>query len=369
MLDTPALHVEIDERGLLTSLRAGTEGREAIAPGAAGALLQLHRDAPNAWDSWDIDEFYRHVHRDLVAESAPEVRTEEDGTVRVAVAYRTRPEGAAERPYAAAPSVGAGSRIVLTYSVAPGASELGIDLDVDWRERKKVLKLAFPLDVRAATMSSEIQFGHIDRPIPVNTNEDFGRFETCAHRWVHVGEPDFGIALSNDSSYGHDVRRVLRENGGGTTTVVRSTVLRAAEFPDPKAEEDSYSLRYAIRPDAGIAEAIDMGEALNQAERTVRRSTPLAPVAELAESSARIQTVKAAEDRSGDLVVRLYESEGRRARTALTVPGARRLTVVDLLERPLGEESPLASRAASTEGERMELELNPFEITTVRAAF
>ena len=369
VLDTPALHVEIDERGLLTSLRAGTEGREAIAPGAAGALLQLHRDAPNAWDTWDIDEFYRHVHRDLVAESAPEVRTEEDGTVRVAVAYRTRPEGAAERPYAAAPSVGAGSRIVLTYSVAPGASELGIDLDVDWRERKKVLKLAFPLDVRAATMSSEIQFGHIDRPIPVNTNEDFGRFETCAHRWVHVGEPDFGIALSNDSSYGHDVRRVLRENGGGTTTVVRATVLRAAQFPDPKAEEDSYSLRYAIRPDAGIAEAIDMGEALNQAERTVRRSTPLAPVAELAESSARIQTVKAAEDRSGDLVVRLYESEGRRARTALTVPGARRLTVVDLLERPLGEESPLASRAASTEGERMELELNPFEITTVRAAF
>jgi alpha-mannosidase len=289
--------------------------------------------------------------------------------VRVAVAYRTRPEGAAERPHAAAPSVGAGSRIVLTYSVAPGASALGIDLDVDWHERKKVLKLAFPLDVRAATMSSEIQFGHIDRPIPVNTNEDFGRFETCAHRWVHVGEPDFGIALSNDSSYGHDVRRVLRENGAGTTTVVRATVLRAAEFPDPKAEEDRYSLRYAIRPDAGIADAIDMGEALNQAERTLRRSTPLAPVADLDGSSARIQTVKAAEDRSGDLVVRLYESEGRRARTALTVPGARALTVVDLLERPLDESSPLASRAASTEGERMPLELNPFEITTVRATF
>ncbi|MGO2823962.1 alpha-mannosidase [Brachybacterium alimentarium] len=370
VVETPELHVEIDERGLLTSLRAGRDGREAIAPGAGGALLQLHRDAPNAWDSWDIDEFYRHVHRDLEAESAPEVTTDDDGTVRVAVAYRTRPEGFPERPYAGAPSVGVGSRIVLTYSVAPGATELGIDLDLDWHERKKVLKLAFPLDVRAAVMSSEIQFGHIDRPIPVNTNEDFGRFETCAHRWVRVAEPDFGIALANDSSYGHDVRRVLRgKNGAGTTTVLRATVLRAAEFPDPLAEEGEYTVRYAIRPQAGVADAIDMGEALNQAERTLHRSAPLEPLATLEESSARIQTVKRAEDRSGDLLVRLYESEGRRALTELSVPGARSLTVVDLLERPLDEQSPLADRAAQAQGERIPLRLNPFEITTVRATF
>src|SRR5699024_7375411 len=101
---TAGLHVEIDVPGLLTSLRAGCEGREAIAPGAAGALLQMHRDAPNAWDSWDIDEFYRHVHRDLDAQGAPEVTRDEDGTVRIAVSYRTREEGAAERPHEGMPS-------------------------------------------------------------------------------------------------------------------------------------------------------------------------------------------------------------------------------------------------------------------------
>ena len=367
---TAGLHVEIDDRGLLTSLRAGSEGREAIAPGAAGALLQMHRDAPNAWDSWDIDEFYRHVHRDLDAQGAPEVTRDEDGTVRIAVSYRTREEGAAERPHEGMPSVGTGSRITVTYTVAPGAEALGIDLDVDWHERKKVLKLAFPLDVRAAVMSSEIQFGHIDRPIPVNTNEDFGRFETCAHRWVRVAESDYGIALANDSSYGHDVRRVLREDDGGTTTVVRATVLRAAEFPDPLAEEGQYTLRYAIRPDAGVAEAIDMGEGLNQAARTLERGEELAPLASLAEgSSARIQTLKLAEDRSGDVIVRLYESEGRRAETSLEVPGARSLTVVDLLERPLTEGAPLGHRSASVEGDGLALTLKPFEITTVRATF
>ena len=29
-------------------------------PGGVGNLLELHRDTPNEWDAWDIDEFYRH---------------------------------------------------------------------------------------------------------------------------------------------------------------------------------------------------------------------------------------------------------------------------------------------------------------------
>ncbi|MGP9695064.1 alpha-mannosidase [Brachybacterium sp. AOP25-B2-12] len=368
-IDTEHLHLVIDDQGLLRSLRAGAEGREAIAPGAAGALLQLHRDTPNAWDSWDIDEFYRRTRRDLEAESAPEVTTAEDGTVRVRVAYRTRPAEFDDRPYEAAPSVGAGSRIELTYSVVPGATSLGIDLHLDWHERKKVLKLAFPLDVRAAVMSSEIQFGHIDRPIPVNTLADAGRFETCAHRWVRTAEPDFGVALANDASYGHDVRRVLRADDGGTTTVVRATVIRAAEFPDPAAEEGEYTLRYAIRPDASVDDAIDLGESLHHVERSVRRTEDLAPVAQVTEGRARIQTVKLAEDRSEDLVVRLYEGAGRRDRAVVRVPGARELEVVDLLERPFAEGVPLAHRSAKAAGEELELDLGPFEIATVRARF
>ena len=34
-------------------------GRDAIAPGQFGNLLELHRDTPNEWDAWDIDAFYR----------------------------------------------------------------------------------------------------------------------------------------------------------------------------------------------------------------------------------------------------------------------------------------------------------------------
>ena len=363
----------IDADGHLVSLRAGESGRELIAPGAKGALLQLHRDTPNAWDSWDIDEFYRRVGRDLAAVGPVSVEREGEA-VHVRATYETRTEGVRteERPYPGAPSNGAGSRIVLTYVLSPGVKGLEVVLDVDWHERKKVLKLAFPFDLRAAHMASEIQFGHIERPIPVNTLDDFGRFETCAHRWVRVHEGDragSAVALANDSSYGHDVRRCLRESDGGTTTIVRATVIRAAEFPDPRAEEGQYRMRYSLVPGASIADAIDEGTRLNQAPRDVDQDLVDAALARIEGegTSLRLQTLKLAEDQSGDLIVRLYESEGVRGEGVVVVPGAKEIVAVDLLERELTEESVLHYQAQRADGDGIMIAARPFQIVTLRA--
>ncbi|NIY63735.1 glycosyl hydrolase-related protein [Streptomyces malaysiensis] len=43
-----------------------TARREAIAPGAAGNLLQLHPDDPNLWSAWNIDTYYRDRGGDVV---------------------------------------------------------------------------------------------------------------------------------------------------------------------------------------------------------------------------------------------------------------------------------------------------------------
>ena len=51
------------------------------------------------------------------------------------------------------------------------------------------------------------------RPTPT-PRWDAARFEICAHRWVHVGEPGYGVAVANDSTYGHDVSRATRDDGG-----------------------------------------------------------------------------------------------------------------------------------------------------------
>jgi len=77
-----------------------------------------------------------------------------------------------------------------------------------------------------------------------------------------------------------------------------------------------------------------------------------------------IEAVKLADDRSGDVVVRLYECLGGRAVTRLRAAfpiGAAQLT--DLLERPL-EDSAVAVEADGS----LQLSLRPFQVLTVRLA-
>ncbi|HEX9226865.1 MAG TPA: alpha-mannosidase, partial [Arthrobacter sp.] len=64
ILDNGVIRAVVNANGLLGSLVDHASGREAIAPGQFGNLLELHRDTPNEWDAWDIDAFYR---RNVVA--------------------------------------------------------------------------------------------------------------------------------------------------------------------------------------------------------------------------------------------------------------------------------------------------------------
>ena len=112
-------------------------------------------------------------------------------------------------------------------------------------------------------------------------------------------------------------------------------------------------------PGAGVREAADAGYALNLPLRVTPHAVALPPVVEVDGPAVRVEAVKLAEDRSGDVVVRIYEAEGGRARTTVR-PGFRCAAghVVDLLERPL--------RDIAVEDGAIPLSLRPFEIVTLR---
>ena len=240
------------------------------------------------------------------------------------------------------------------------ASDPVVDIltEVDWHDRQKLLKLAFPLDVHADRATSEIQFGHVHRPTHANTSWDAARFEACAHRWVHVGEPGYGVAVANDATYGHDIARTTRPDGG-TTTTVRLSLLRAPLFPDPDADQGSHRFAVSLRAGATIGDAIAEGYRLNVPPRRIRGAREVAPLITVSDPAVVVEAVKLAEDRSGDVVVRLYESRGSRA-TARVTAGFPYGSVVetDLLERPLPEAVCLWPDGA--------LQLRPFRIVTLR---
>lgn len=84
------------------------------------------------------------------------------------------------------------SRVTQLLTLRPGARRLDVDTEVDWHEQEKFLKAAFPIDVRADHSTAETQFGHVQRPTHTNTSWEAAKFEICAHRFLHVGEPGWG---------------------------------------------------------------------------------------------------------------------------------------------------------------------------------
>ncbi|MCX5428098.1 glycosyl hydrolase-related protein [Streptomyces sp. NBC_00257] len=339
VLDNGLLRLVIDADGLIAAVRDLGAGRDVLVPGHRANLLQLHPDHPNHWDAWDIDRHYRRTRTDLA--DADSVELVEEGPLRAAVRVRR--------------SFGQ-SHVTQEIRLGAGSRRIDIETEVDWRESEKVLKAAFPLDVHAERSTSEIQFGHVHRPTHDNTGWDAARFEICAHRWLRVAEPGYGVTLLNDSTYGHDVTRTPHPSGLGTT--VRLTLLRAPRSPDPETDLGRHRFRYALAPGGGITDAVREGLALNLPLRAA--VAPVLPsLVDTGHPAVTVESVKLAEDRGGDVIVRLYESAGGRAGTTLRVGfPVVRAQVTDLLERPLHE--------ADTDEHGLVLSLRPFQILTLR---
>ncbi|MEU9190389.1 glycoside hydrolase family 38 C-terminal domain-containing protein [Streptomyces sp. NPDC048484] len=342
VLDNGRLRIEVDARGLVVSAFDLAADRETLAPGEAANLLQIHPDFPNMWDAWDVDEFYRNTVTDLV--DADEVAPGDDGvSVRIVRSF-----GA--------------SKVTQVLSLAPGEWRLDIDTEVDWHETEKFLKMAFPLDVHAERYASETQFGHFFRPTHTNTSWEAAKFEACNHRFVHMEEPGWGVAVVNDSTYGHDVTRAVRADGG-TTTTVRVSLLRAPRFPDPETDQGVHRFRHALVPGAAIGDAVREGWRINLPERkVVGGASEVAPLVTVAQDAVVVTAVKLADDDSGDVVVRFHESRGGRSRATITAGfEVAAVTVTDLLERPLAD-----AVAPEQDGNRLTLKLRPFELVTLR---
>ncbi len=347
VLATDRARFELDLSGRIRSAVELATGRESVAPGAFAAELQLFRDIPNQWEAWDIDEYYRR-HGEVI-DGVDSIDVLEDDVERVTIQV-TRSFGS--------------STIAQKFTLRAGSASIEIRSEVDWHERQKMLKLAFPVDVLAERAASEIQFGHVYRPTHENTSWDAARFETSAHRWVHVGEPGFGVAVANDGSYGHDISRQQRP-GGGSTTLVRQSLLRAPLFPDPEADQGAQSFTASFTVGAGIADAVREGYRLNLPLRQATAPV-VAPLVIVDSPAVVVEAVKLAEDGSGDLVVRLYESLGTRVRASVSFDfDVSEICETDLLERRL---EPAPSLRAAPVAWTAELELRPFQLVTLRVS-
>ncbi|MEV6816415.1 glycosyl hydrolase-related protein, partial [Micromonospora sp. NPDC051296] len=176
----------------------------------------------------------------------------------------------------------------------------------------------------------------------------------------------YGVALVNDGTYGHDVtRQPPGDVLGAQPTTVRLSLLRGPRYPDPNTDQGSHRFGYALVCGAEIADAVREGYRANLPIRQHLGARPVAPLIEVTNPAVVVEAVKLADDRSGDVIIRLYEALGGRAHTRLTASfDLAEVRVCDLLERDNTEIGALAP--VSVEGNVVDLTLGPFQVVTLR---
>ncbi len=332
-LENELLRVEFNGSGEVTSIFDKTAGRE-VGAGPCNRF-KMYKDVPSAFDAWDIDSMYGATPVELAAEADVEVVSE--GPLAGVLRIRRKLHS---------------SEMVQEVWLRGGSRRIEFRTTVDWRERHKLLKVAFPVDVHASEGIHEIQFGHLRRPNHASRPFDADRFEVCNQRWTALAEEGRGAAVLNDCKYGVNV----------DGNVIALTLLKSPLAPDMHADRGEQQFIYAFTAWNGpLAESglVREGWELNCPVTRGPGEAEARSLFELDSPNVMISTVKPAEDGSGDVVVRLYES----MRTATTCELSTSLPVqcareTNMLEEG-GAELPLEDGV-------IPLRFRPFEIKTVR---
>lgn len=313
-LENDLLRVEIDlATGALASVFDKRANRETLA--GRGNQIWAYVDKPRNWDAWDLEDNYATQGEEIPATA---VELTERGPHRAAIRVTRRFRD---------------STITQTYRLWANSARLDIATDIDWHERRILLKARFPLAIRADFATFECAHGVIRRATHRNTSWDVARFEVAAHRFADLSEQGYGVALLNDGKYGH---HALGNELG-------LSLLRSPVYPDPLADEGRQSFTYALFPHSGdwltggvLAEAEDLNRPLLALPVTAAGPTAWTAV-EVRGLTLGLSGLKPAED-GGALVLRTYEPAGARGAVTATLPDGWRLGAeVDVLEDRTGD--------------------------------
>jgi alpha-mannosidase len=300
-LENDFIRLELDKTGVIRRLYDKRIHAEALAgEGALPVVIDEHD-----CDTWAhfIFEFRKEVGRFGNAD----IRLIEHGPVRGRLRVTSR--------YAS-------STLQQDFIIYNDRPEVEVMATVDWREKHKMLKLSFPVNVQNPRAVYEIPYGYIVRP--VNGEEEPGQ------QWLDVSgthgdaQFDYGLALLNDCKYSFDVKG----------NDLRMTVVRSPIFADHYGLRDEYcefmdqgmhEFRYVLLPHTGswreagiVKKAYELNVPPIQIVETYHKG--ILPqkmgTVSISEDNIIATALKWAEDENG-YILRCYETCGRATRAKI----------------------------------------------------
>jgi len=353
-LENEFIRVKIDpQTGCMTSLFDKRSGTESLAPAetdtggpkssTCGNLLQTFVDKPKQWDAWNIDADFEKQHWDL--DKADEVKLVESGPLRAVIQVKNHFQS---------------STFVRDITLYAGVPRVDVKMQADWHEKHILLKVAFPVNAHSDKAAYEIPFGSVERPTTRNTPAELAQFEVPAQRWADISDSKHGFSLLNDCKYGYDAKG----------NVLRLSLLRSPEYPDPHADEGHHEFTYSLYPHGGgwkEAMTIRRGYELNYKLLSMpfeKHQGSLAAAHSFLQATPDnviVTAMKKAEDENA-LVVRFYEWVGKDSEVTIQLPaGAESAVETDMMEKPLAN--------LSVSNGRVSIHTKPYEIKTIKVKF
>lgn len=362
--------------GNLKSLRKKGMGQNFLRDDNPGAALEVWEDkppeAPAGEPAWNI-----YLGANTPLDKAESVNVIETGPIRAVVQVKK--------------SYGQSffTENIVLYSHAARAD---FELNVNWHERYKFAKVAFPFNLQSVYATYEIPYGAIQRfdwtltsdpGIPLTAPPrkweiaDRTKFEVAGQRWADVSNQpgDYGVTLLNDSKYGFSY-----EHNTLRMSLIRGPRRGYPGMPDTWSDQSDepivgiHHIKYALVPHRGNwqdADATRQGAEFN---------TPLLPrsepshsgrlgsdysVLDVSPSSVTVESVKKAED-SNQYIVRLYETTGKPSTAELNFSRTPRVArETDMMEW----DKFVAPTSYEIQGTKVIVPVKPFEIKTIRVEF
>ncbi|MBP5184305.1 MAG: alpha-mannosidase, partial [Lachnospiraceae bacterium] len=300
----------VNENGEIISLVDAKTGFEYVKE--PFNRFKLYENVNGEYDAWEIGENYKNTEIGLKGADSFTVRR--IGRQVTVVLKREEEHFSVEQK-------------IIFGSDTP---VIDFDTKINWQERHRILKAAFPTAIFTKEVISETQFGYIKRPTHRSRLYERGLYEIAQHKYSAMSDGENGIALLNDCKYG-----LSAEDGE-----MELTLLRAPVFPDPTADMGSHTFRYGIMPFTGpfgksgcVNTAYEYNTEptgdVSEVEAGLERSLSLFSVDK---SNVIIETCKPSLYTDG-VVLRLYESAGEAGKCRLSLPeNVCGVKVCDMLE-------------------------------------
>ncbi len=326
----------INEKGEITRIFDKETGTEWAADRCN--VMRMYRDQNSDFDAWEIDRRYRLAPIELNANARVSVTANGPlfGNLRV------------ERELNH-------STMIQDIRLRAGSRRVEFHTTIQWREKNKLLKVDFPVRIHTNESLQEIQFGHVKRPNHASRPHDADRYEVVQHKWSALAEANRGFALLNDCKYGISVN----------DNTMSLTLLRAPTWPDETSDQGVHHFTYgftfwngAFLDSPVVREAYELNYPVSLLPGGGCGAQSLLCIDQ---ANVIAETVKLAEDGSGDWVVRLYESKGASVVCKLHIGlSVAAVSDANMLEEKIAE--------VPHEGGDVMLQFRPFEVKTIRLA-